>query len=277
MCGTKHDNSLLSRAGILTDKSLVEEEASFIKESLNQKRVILRNIQEELQNIRFEIHRINEKYVTSSHEIDNPNQSIQNAIHSIALKNVSHNVSEVIVSHESRSKRAEKIRKEIKSDQNKLVTKKEKDELSSYFFNNLEKNITILSATGINLHGVKTPMDFKKLLGGGAAEGTRGVLAYQLAILKQIEFTNNCAIAPFVIDTPNQHEQAAANYLKIINLLKNNLSSQYQVILCGMDHTALDEFKKDCHIIKLDKDKLLKSSQYEILRTEYSQILEAIN
>lgn len=277
MCGTKHDNSLLSRAGILTDKSIVEEEASLIKNSLNLKRVVLKNLQEELQEVRFEINRINEKYVTSLPEIANLNHGMQNAIHSIALKNVSHNVSEIIVSHESRSKRAEKIQKEIKSDQNKLLSKQEKDELSTYFFRNLEKNIETLSATGINLHGVKTPMDFKKLLGGGAAEATRGVLAYQLAILKQIEFANNCAIAPFVIDTPNQHEQAAANYLKIINLLKSNLSSQYQVILCGMDHIALDEFKKDCNIIKLDKDKLLKSSQYEILRAEYNRILEAVN
>lgn len=44
-----------------------------------------------------------------------------------------------------------------------------------------------------------------------------------------------------------------------------------------MDHIALDEFKKDCHIIKLDKDKLLKSSQYEILRAEYNRIVEAVN
>lgn len=277
MCGTKHDNSLLSRAGILTDKSIVEEEAGLIRNSLNLKRVALKNLQDELQEVRFEINRINEKYVTSLPEIANSNHDMQNAIHSIALKNVSHNVSEIIVSHESKSKRAEKIQKEIKSDQNKLLSKKEKDELNTYFFKNLEKNIETLSATGINLHGVKTPMDFKKLLGGGAAEATRGVLAYQLAILKQIEFANSCAIAPFVIDTPNQHEQAAANYLKIINLLKSNLSSQYQVILCGMDHIALDEFKKDCNIIKLDKDKLLKSSQYEILKAEYNRILEAIN
>ncbi|WP_151776330.1 hypothetical protein [Acinetobacter bereziniae] len=277
MCGTKHDNSLLSRAGILTDKSIVEEEAGLIRNSLNLKRVALKNLQDELQEVRFEINRINEKYVTSLPEIANSNYDMQNAIHSIALKNVSHNVSEIIVSHESKSKQAEKIQKEIKSDQNKLLSKKEKDELNTYFFKNLEKNIETLSATGINLHGVKTPMDFKKLLGGGAAEATRGVLAYQLAILKQIEFANSCAIAPFVIDTPNQHEQAAANYLKIINLLKSNLSSQYQVILCGMDHIALDEFKKDCNIIKLDKDKLLKSSQYEILKAEYNRILEAIN
>lgn len=277
MCGTKHDNSLLSRAGILTDKSIVEEEAGLIRNSLNLKRVALKNLQDELQEVRFEINRINEKYVTSLPEIANSNHDMQNAIHSIALKNVSHNVSEIIVSHESKSKRAEKIQKEIKSDQNKLLSKKEKDELNTHFFKNLEKNIETLSATGINLHGVKTPMDFKKLLGGGAAEATRGVLAYQLAILKQIEFANSCAIAPFVIDTPNQHEQAAANYLKIINLLKSNLSSQYQVILCGMDHIALDEFKKDCNIIKLDKDKLLKSSQYEILKAEYNRILEAIN
>lgn len=277
MCGTKHDNSLLSRAGILTDKSIVEEEAGLIRNSLNLKRVALKNLQDELQEVRFEIKKINEKYVTSLPEIANSNHDMQNAIQSIALKNVSHNVSEIIVSHESKSKRAEKIQKEIKSDQNKLLSKKEKDELNTHFFKNLEKNIETLSATGINLHGVKTPMDFKKLLGGGAAEATRGVLAYQLAILKQIEFANSCTIAPFVIDTPNQHEQAAANYLKIINLLKSNLSSRYQVILCGMDHIALDEFKKDCNIIKLDKDKLLKSSQYEILKAEYNRILGTVN
>ncbi|MCZ3155219.1 hypothetical protein NYZ16_16680 [Acinetobacter baumannii] len=275
MCGTKHDNSLLSRAGILTDKSLLEEEADFIKESLNQKRTALRNLQEELHDVRFEINRINEKYVISPHE--NQNQNMQSAIHSIALKNVSQNVADVIVSHESRSKRAEKIQKEIKSDQNKLLTKKEKSDLSYYFFNNLEKNIAILSATGINLNGVKTPMDFKKILGGGAAEGTRGVLAYQLAILKQIEFANNCAIAPFVIDTPNQHEQASENYKRIISLLQHNLSSNIQIILCGMDHDILSDFKKDSHIIQLDRDKILQKKPYNTLSKEYTELVNNIN
>ncbi|MBD0530531.1 hypothetical protein HPJ32_02920 [Acinetobacter baumannii] len=275
MCGTKHDNSLLSRAGILTDKSLLEEEADFIKESLNQKRTALRNLQEELHDVRFEINRINEKYVISPHE--NQNQNMQSAIHSIALKNVSQNVADVIVSHESRSKRAEKIQKEIKSDQNKLLTKKEKSDLSYYFFSNLEKNIAILSATGINLNGVKTPMDFKKILGGGAAEGTRGVLAYQLAILKQIEFANNCAIAPFVIDTPNQHEQASENYKRIISLLQHNLSSNIQIILCGMDHDILSDFKKDSHIIQLDRDKILQKKPYNTLSKEYTELVNNIN
>jgi len=277
MCGTKHDNSLISRAGILADKSILEEEAITIKQSLDQKRLALRGLLEELQSVKFEINKINEKYILSDSKVNNSNQNLQNAIQSLALKNVSQNVTQVIISHELKSKRAEKIQKDLKSDQRKLISKQEKIDLNSYFFQNLEKNIETLSATGINLNGVKTPMNYKQLLGGGAAEGTRGVLAYQLAILKQIEFASNCAISPFVIDTPNQHEQAAENYLKIINLLKNSISSRYQIILCGMDHIALNEYKKDSHIIELDKNKLLVDSKYETLRNEYNRIIEEIS
>ncbi|TON15789.1 hypothetical protein CGH61_23675, partial [Vibrio parahaemolyticus] len=116
-------------------------------------------------------------------------------------------------------------------------------------------------------------MDYKKILGGGAAEGTRGTLAYQLAVLRQIDHANPCEIAPFVIDTPNQQEQAKHRYDQVMDVLTENIPKGYQVILCAMDNAALDNYKQDAHIIKLDNNRLLLHKPYAQLRAEYEQVV----
>ena len=53
-------------------------------------------------------------------------------------------------------------------------------------------NILKLDAKGVNLSRVKHPTAYNKLFGsGGAAEGTRAVLAYQLAVFKLIDYSKN--------------------------------------------------------------------------------------
>lgn len=138
---------------------------------------------------------------------------------------------------------------------------------------NLVESINALSATGVNLTGVKAPMDYKKILGGGAAEGTRGTLAYQLAVLRQINHANHCQLAPFVIDTPNQQEQAKHRYEQIMDVVTANIPNGYQVILCAMDSDALSNYKKDAHIIELDDNRLLQHELYAQLRVEYEQVV----
>ncbi|TOG75496.1 hypothetical protein CGI95_24535, partial [Vibrio parahaemolyticus] len=168
-------------------------------------------------------------------------------------------------------KQANELQKKIKKEQNKLVKKATRDELNELFMGNLVESINSLSATGVNLDGVKAPMDYKKILGGGAAEGTRGTLAYQLAVLRQIDHANPCEIAPFVIDTPNQQEQAKHRYDQVMDVLSENIPKGYQVILCAMDNAALDNYKQDAHIIKLDNNRLLLHKPYAQLRAEYEQ------
>ncbi|MGK3384684.1 hypothetical protein ACSLOB_28450, partial [Escherichia coli] len=56
--------------------------------------------------------------------------------------------------------------RELKKDQKKLLSTKEKEELNSSFISKLLVNIEALDSTGINLRKVKSPTDYKQLLGG---------------------------------------------------------------------------------------------------------------
>lgn len=278
LCGIEHDNSLLSRAGLLADKEGLEQQENRIKVILEEKYQQRGELTEELSFVASEIDRINDKYLKedSSEEKSNNQQAFEQALHAVSQIKVNSSVILKKESHQLQSQQAKDKQKGIKKEQRKLVKKKDKDELNELFIGNLVENIETLSATGVNLNGVKSPMDYKKVLGGGAAEGTRGTLAYQLAILRQIDYVNHCQIAPFVIDTPNQQEQAKHRYEQVMDVVKENIPSGYQVILCAMDDKeALSAYKEDAHIIELGDDRLLHRLPYMKLRVEYEKIVLA--
>lgn len=273
LCGTVHDNSLIKRAGLLTSQSALEEQAFLIQESLEKKQDELAGITEELNVVKQDIDRINKKYMLEEKNDKEEQAAFERAWSFIAHENVSRHISKEKEVYELKSHQAVKRQKELKLEQRKLTTKEEKDELDEIFIGNLVKSIRSLSALGVNLSGVKSPVDYKKILGGGAAEGTRGVLAYQLALLQQIEHAGNCVTAPFVVDTPNQQEQAEHRYQEVVDVLKKRVPEKIQIILCGMDNEALSPFKKEANVIFLDAGKLLHRSPYEHLREEYERVV----
>lgn len=275
LCGVEHDNSLLSRAGLLADKEGLEKQANSIKAELEGKYQQRAELTEELNFVASEIERINKKYLKEDAPEDKSNeqQAFEQALHAVSQKKVNSSIVQKKESYLLQSQQANDKQKDIKKEQNKLVKKKDKDELNELFMGNLVESINSLSATGVNLSGVKTPMDYKKILGGGAAEGTRGTLAYQLAVLRQINHANHCQLAPFVIDTPNQQEQAKHRYEQVIDVVTENIPNGYQVILCAMDNDALSTYKQDAHIIELDDNRLLQHDPYAQLRAEYEQIV----
>ncbi|MBQ0955608.1 hypothetical protein [Serratia symbiotica] len=81
-----------------------------------------------------------------------------------------------------------------------------------------------------------------------------------------------CIVPPFVIDTPNQQEQAGHRYEKVIKELMCSVPQDYQIILCAMENDALNEFKHNANVIELNSDRLLIASQYNFLRAEYKTI-----
>lgn len=273
LCGTVHDNSLASRAGLLVDKSTLEDQSDVIRKLLKEKQDDLVVIDKELSGLRKEVVRINDKYGLSVREEGESDACFEQAVYSIAQKNVSLNISKEKEAHELQCMKARDEQKSLKAAQRKLTTKKEREELNELFIGHLTENIQALSALGVSLHGVKSPMHYKKLLGGGAAESTRGVLAYQLALLKQIEHVGNCSLAPFVIDTPNQQEQAEHRYQKVVEVIRESVSRNFQVILCGMDSEVLLPFKGEANVIVLDGGRLLKRSHYKSLRSEYERVV----
>ncbi|MGF1723898.1 hypothetical protein [Photobacterium nomapromontoriensis] len=274
LCGVEHDNSLLSRAGLLADREALELQANNIIADLEDKYRQQAELTEELNFVSSEIDRINNKYLyRDDDEETNEQTDFNQALYAISQKKVNQSVTQKKENYQLQSKKAQDKQKEFKADQRKLLKKKDRDDLNELFMGNLIENIETLSAKGVNLNGVKSPMDYKKILGGGAAEGTRGNLAYQLAILRQIEHAAHCELAPFVIDTPNQQEQAEHRYKKVLDVIKENIPSGYQVILCAMDNDVLATYKQDAHIIELDDNRLLQSKHYKTLRREYEDVI----
>lgn len=275
LCGVEHDNSLLSRAGLLADKEGLEQQANSIKAELEEKNRQRAELAEELNFVASEIERINKKYLKEDTLEDKTNEqrAFEQTLHAVSQKKVNSSVFQKKENYLLQSQHAKDKQSDIKKEQRKLVKKKDKDELNELFMGNLVESINALSATGVNLTGVKAPMDYKKILGGGAAEGTRGTLAYQLAVLRQINHANHCQLAPFVIDTPNQQEQAKHRYEQIMDVVTANIPNGYQVILCAMDSDALSNYKKDAHIIELDDNRLLQHELYAQLRVEYEQVV----
>lgn len=274
LCGTIHDNSLPSRALLLSEKDSLLDEANSIASKIEEIKILLLKLNEDAKFATSEIERINRKYIMGNDE--GKNNLIAQVINSISTENVSRNIQGKIDSEDLKISKASSSIVELKKDQKKLLSSKDKEDLNSFFMSLLLENIEALGATGINLSKVKSPTDYKQLIGGGAAEATRGILAYQLSILKQIYSANTCVVPPFIIDTPNQQEQAGHRYETVIKEIMRIVPQDFQIILCAMENDALNEFKREANIIELNSDKLLHASQYDSLRAEYKDIQLAV-
>lgn len=274
LCGTLHDNSLPNRALLLSEKDSLLDEAKSIASKIARLKLSLAELNENAQFATNEIERINKKYIID----DNASEQdlIAQVINTISTENVSKKIQVKIDNEDLKISKADRSITELRKDQKKILSSKEKEDLNSSFISKLLGNIDALGSTGINLSKVKSPTDYKQLLGGGAAEAARGLLAYQLSVLQQIHGVKTCIVPPFVIDTPNQQEQAGHRYETIIKELMHSVPHDYQIILCAMENDALIEFKHDANVIELNSNRLLNSSQYESLRTEYKLIQESV-
>lgn len=250
LCGTLHDNSLPNRALLLSEKDSLLNEANSIASKIVELNSSLNSLNDDAQFITNEIEKINKKYITGDDVVKK--DLIAQVIDTISTENVSKNIQIKIDNEDLNISKANSSIKELKKDQKKLLSTKEKEELNLSFMSKLLANIEALGSTGINLSKVKSPTDYKQLLGGGAAEAARGLLAYQLSVLQQIHGAKSCVVPPFVIDTPNQQEQAGYRYETVIKELMRSVPLDYQIILCAMENDALNEFKHNANVIELN-------------------------
>ena len=275
LCGTMHDNSMVNRASILSDKQQAEEQVEQIAEKVKILDVEINNQKNTLKIVRDKISDINKRY-RKYDKTGKEDLNLNILVDSFASRSVQRNVKKTKTEKESLSRSIIDQQKALKKDQKSLVTKTHGEELSKLFLSLFSGFINKLDAKGINLNKVKHPTDYNKIFGsGGAAESTRAVLAYQLAVFKQIYSVANEIPAPLVIDTPNQQEQASKNYKLIINLIMNDTPEGSQIILCGMDNDQLNPYKEKANIIQLNDDKILKEENYQELNEEVSAILNA--
>lgn len=272
ICGTKHDNSLVNRASILSDKveadnqtEKIKSKLSSIDKKLNKSYVLLNEIESEIQ-------KINVKYDKSLSSNNNSLTTNQSIIEEIATSTIQNRVQKTIEEQNITVARFEKSIKENKKEQKKLLTKEDKEKLDTAFKLSLCSYIEQLDATAVNLSEISSALDYNKMHGnGGAAESTRGLLAYYYAVLKQIYNAQNEVFAPIIIDTPNQQEQADFNYSKIIDFITKYTPNTVQLIICAMDRNEIQEYKNQANTIVLTENRLLDVTKYN----EFKELLNA--
>lgn len=256
LCGTVHDNSLASRTSILNDKDEAIRQGEIISGKLSRIYKKIHNVKSDAEWVLARIGEINNKY--SARE----STGSVSVLHAIAAKSVEKIISvsrgEKVVEIEA----LEGEERQLKKDQKELVQKEFKISLDDSFVSLLSKYVMKLNAVGVNLSSVKSPLDYNKILGGGAAEAARGGLAYQVALINHIYKHGLAVKAPFIIDTPNQQEQTHVNYDRIINILMEETPKDAQVFLGAMDSNLLSLYKVNAKVIELGKKKVLDKDKY---------------
>lgn len=268
ICGTKHDNSISNRFTLYQDK---EQLIQIIKRLELQKTEAINKITKKkitLKEIKSEISSFEEKYSTEN--IDN-----SSIFKSIATRSINSTVKNTIKEKKFKIHSISEIEKELKKDRTKENAKRKKD-VESKFQELFPKYINKLRAYGVNTTLINSPTKCKKVAdSGGAAESTRAMLAYYVAVYNLIYEFGEQKVSPLIIDTPNQQEQASNHYDTIMNLLLTELPKKSQVFICGMDSEKLKKAKSVAKIIQLDEERsLLKTDKFEELNSKYSYIFE---
>ena len=271
LCGTVHDNSSPSRASILADKDEADSQIIQFSRKIEQLNKKIEKTQELLESTRTKIEIINNKYrpfeFSEITETKAPTGD-SSFLNCIASRAVQTHVQRTMETKTTLIRTINSIKRSLREEQKKLLTKQEREGLNTYFKSILTKYVDKLQAKGINLSPVKSPLDYKKLHGsGGAAESTRGILAYYMSVLLQIHQAENEVFSTVIIDTPNQQEQADFNYETILQFLMDTMPPGAQLILCAMNRSGIQNYKSIAHVIELDEKKILKDTKYTECRS----------
>jgi len=269
LCGVMHDSSLAKRAGILLDKESAVLQSQDLQKKLERVNKDIQQVSSELDGIGKRLDELNSRHIKSNTE----NEEKPLLIDSLAARSV-----EKIVRKSKEEKivfavNIDKKNRALKKEQKALLEQERKEALDAYFVDTISNFVEKLNATGVNMSNVRSSLDYKKMLGGGAAEATRGALAYNIAVLKQIYYVKNEVAAPFIVDTPNQQEQTFINYDRIMKMLMDETPRHAQIFLCAMESPLLAPYQKAAKVIVLGEDKVLDKKKYSEIRKEFNFFL----
>lgn len=264
LCGTEHENSILNKTSILKDKNQAVVQLESIIDELTNTDKKLEKTKTELKSVRNRIDELNRKYLI---EESDEQFTFLNIIESIGVHSIKDNVVESKKEKQSTVKDIDRGIELAKKSQKKLYTKEYIDDINLNFNTLLSAYIKVLNAQAVNLSKINSPLDYNKIVSeGGAAENSRAILAYYLAIFSLVEKQGNEVISPLVIDTPNQQEQSENNYSSIVELIQTKISKNNQVIICAMENSKLEPLKKSANIIVLNNSKLLDTKKYSQIK-----------
>jgi len=268
LCGVVHDNTILNRTSILTDKAQAENQLKVLITEINNIDAKIEKNEKELNDARNRINEINDKYVIEEDNL--PVINFNQIIESIAGKSIKESVIQNKSVKQAEIKQISDDLKKLSKEQKELITKETTESINDSFKSVLTKYIKSLDAEAVNLSEINSPLDYNKIIKeGGAAEGVRAILAYYLTVFTMVEKFGSEVKSALIIDTPNQQEQSHTNYDKIVDLLTNEITSDTQIIMSAMENEHLKPFATKAKVIVLDKNKLLLKEKYDELKNEF--------
>lgn len=268
LCGVVHENSIVNRASIMTDKNQAENQLREIIQSTVKIDKKIASNERQLESIRSQISEINEKYV-----IEDETESkidFNQIIESVAGNSIKTKVTRTKNIKNAEIAILQEEIKDLKKEQKSLTTTEETESILNSFNSILSNYVQLLDAEAVNLSEINSPLDYNKVIKeGGAAEGARAILGYYLTIFSMVEKFGNEAKSPLVIDTPNQQEQSFTNYEKIVELLTDDFLDGNQIIMSAMENEQLKPFADKAQIITLDENKLLSKEKFEEVENSF--------
>ena len=118
LCGTEHDNSIVSRASILSDKQEIEKHIGLINKEILLFSQNISKYEPRLENVKNRIEEINNKYIIETE--NNQYIDLPNIIDSFASQSVQKYVAKTRIDKEAIYKNREDRQKDLKKDQKKL-------------------------------------------------------------------------------------------------------------------------------------------------------------
>lgn len=262
LCGTLHDNTLVQRSGLLAEKAAAEEDLRIIVDKEARFREKASRAEEQVRVLRGKIDAYSVRFEASL-DSESISGDFITRLSSAAIQQMALRTRDEA---EGRVALREKEGRRLKRLQRKLLSKVDKTALDERFQALLRTYVDALGASGVNLSGVESPLNYARLFGsGGAAEGTRAALGYYLAVLTMVQEGDNEAIPPLIVDTPNQHEQTDYNYEVALRLIKEKISAS-QVFVCAMDTEVIQQYKPLGKVTWLEPGKRLLD------KTKFSQV-----
>lgn len=270
LCATHYSNNVFNKTAILADRDKAQDQLEATQAELDTICKKYERATKKYEETKAKIADINDKYQIKD-DNQQPQTQLKDIIENIAGNSIREQVVKAKGEKLSEASQLSKDITDIGKTQKNLLSEEERTSIMSDFVSFFSKYTKELNATSINMSEINSPLDYVKVVKeGGAAESTRAILAYYLAIFTLITKSKNQVLAPFIIDTPNQHEQSLGNYDKIIELIFSVLSENTQVFMCAMENSLLAPFQENGKVITLDSNKILQADKFEAVSKEFS-------
>ncbi|WP_186079067.1 nucleoid-associated protein [Burkholderia gladioli] len=259
LCATRHDNTLLERASLLQDRADAEHQVEELTERQSRTEATISATLSRLDTVREDLAKLNRRFKRLDKDV-----TLKSILESMGTDSVRRRATAETNEARKRQRDYNKRLYTLRQELSALIDDDHVDTINRYYRSELRTLCEVLRIKPDFDIETVTPLEFRKLkAAGGGADNLRMRLVYYLALHRVIQHFKTETLAPLVLDTPNQQDQGALNYVGVAAELKRRAVRQTQFIVCATRHEAMSQLEVDSHVIELNEGRLLSESVFE--------------